>query len=244
MSVQSSSVAPADSVASDALLQHYPHPDSLAPELISDLRAATEAFKSHQNSKTADALAKAFANIRVVIDRAAPSPHEHVFAVGERVILRDLKQVPSFANTKQNLQPVINAQRVDLNGCTAVVKVAADDVEGDGRVEVSVGCNRSRETLRVRPSNIRLESALAAEAHAACIGRNVFVSSKEEVKRKRLFQVTSFDPATGSISVLCAGKEGELDEAQLPETICVSVAEAVNCLTPRTALQISTNLRA
>ena len=141
--------------------------------------------------------------------------------------------------------PLINAaQRVDLNGCAAVVKVAADDVEGDGRVEVSVGCNRSRETLRVRPSNIRLESALAAEAHAACIGRNVFVSSKEEVKRKRLFQVTSFDPATGSISVLCAGKEGELDEAQLPETICVSVAEAVNCLTPRTTLQISTNLRA
>jgi hypothetical protein len=104
MSVQYPSADNAASVASEALLQHYPHPDSLSPELINDLRAATEAFKSHPNSKAADVLAKAFACIRTVIDRAAPSPHEHVFAVGERVILRDLKQVPSFADTKQNPQ--------------------------------------------------------------------------------------------------------------------------------------------
>ena len=82
----------------------------------------------------------------------------------------------------------------ELNGCAVVVKCGADAVDGDGRVEgacpntlqpmpcindfvlVFLASGSRKETMRVKPSNLRLEMHIAAHAHAVAIGHTVQVT--------------------------------------------------------------------
>ncbi len=176
--------------ARDALLLSCPHPDSFVPDLLRELRSAVEAFES-ENGSTASlaAVTKAFKSAGCALDRAAPAPGQHEFLVGERVILREPRQRP------------------DLNGCAAVVKTAADAIEGDGRVEVCVGTGSKKETLRVRPANLRLEWHVAADAHVSCVGRSVLVRSLGIAARGRVCQVEAFDPQDCLVTVHAAANE-------------------------------------
>jgi len=173
-----------------AVLSSCPHPDSFVPNLLRELRAAVEAFKTENGSvKSMIAVQKAFKSAGCALERAAPAPGQHVFLAGERVILQDLKQ------------------RSDLNGCTAVVRTEADAIEGDGRVEVCVGTGSKKEALRVRPGNLRLEWHAAADEHVACVGCCVLVRSLDSAARGRVCQVIAFDREHEIVTVLAAADE-------------------------------------
>ena len=173
-----------------ALLSHHPHPDSFAQDLVQQLRAAVEAFKADNgSSKSLSAVAKAFKSAGCALDRAAPPLGQHKFVVGERAVLQGLKQ------------------RSDLNGCLANVKLAADDVEGDGRVEVCVGTGSKKETLRVKPANMRLDWHSAADLHVTSVGRGVLVRRLDSVARGKVCRVVAYDAATLLVSVLMEGEE-------------------------------------
>jgi tetratricopeptide (TPR) repeat protein len=171
------------------MLSHCPHPDSFAPDLVQQLRAAVEAFKEDNGgSKSLTVLAKAFKNAGCALDRAAPAPGQHTFVAGERAMLHDLKQ------------------RADLNGCVAVVKCEANDVEGDGRVEVCVGPGSKKETLRVRPANMRLDWHVAADAHVTSVGSGVMVRRLDSEARGKVCRVEAYDAETRMVSVLVEGE--------------------------------------
>jgi tetratricopeptide (TPR) repeat protein len=175
--------------ASRVLLSSCPHPDSFAPDLVQQLRAAVEVFKEDNgSSKSLTVLAKAFKNAGCALDRAAPAPGQHTFLAGERAMLQDLKQ------------------RSDLNGCVAVVKCEANDVEGDGRVEVCVGAGSKKETLRVRPANMRLDWHVAADAHVTSIGSGVIVRRLDSEARGKACRVEAYDAETRLVSVLMEGE--------------------------------------
>jgi tetratricopeptide (TPR) repeat protein len=190
-----------------ALLSSWPHPDTFAQDLVQQLRAAVEAFKSDNgSSKSLTALAKAFKNAGCALDHAAPPPGQHVFLVGERAILQDLKQ------------------RADLNGCVAVVKCAADDVEGDGRVEVCAGLGGKKEMLRVRPANMRLDWHVAADVHVTSVGRGVVVRRLDSAARGRVCRVAAYDAATRSVSLLMEAGESSATHGS---SMCFSVSDVV-----------------
>jgi hypothetical protein len=195
-------------VASEALLSSYPHPDSTAQHLISDLRAAVEAFKTDGgSSKSTAALVKSFKGALGVLEHAAPAPGAPVFFNGDRVIMHDLKQ------------------RADLNGCAAVVKNAADIFECDTRLEVSAGAAGKRELLKLKPANLRLEWHVAAEVHATCVGSVVMVSGLGSELRGRTCRLLSYDDATQSVELRVEGQEP--GAAGPADSVRVSVSDVV-----------------
>lgn len=161
-----------------------PHPDSYAQDLVQEFRAAVEAFQAEHRSRDAlAAVAKAFKRAASVLDHCAPPPGEHEFTIGDRVILCNLQN------------------RADLNNCVAVVKCKADPVDGDGRVEVSVGAGSRKEMLRIKPSNLRLEWHLAAESHVTQPGSRVQVRQLDSSLRGKICQVISSNPSSRTVSV-------------------------------------------
>jgi tetratricopeptide (TPR) repeat protein len=175
--------------ASQALLTSCPHPDSFAHDIIRALRAAVDAFKSDApGAKALPAIVKAFKDAASALDYAAPAHGQHVFLAGQRVIVRDLKQ------------------RAELNGCVGVVKVAADDVDGDGRADVSVAVGGKKEMLRLKPINLQLEWHVAAKVHVTCIGRNVIMRTLDSVAQTRstggtVRRVVAYDAASQRVSL-------------------------------------------
>jgi tetratricopeptide (TPR) repeat protein len=154
--------------ATRALLTSCPHPDCFAQDIVRALRASVDAFKSDApGAKALPAIVKAFKDAASALDLAAPAHGQHLFKPGERIIVRDLKQ------------------RADLNGCVGVVKTAADDVDGDGRVDVSVTVGGKKEMLRLKPLNLQLEWHCAAKVHVTCVGRNVILRTLDSVAQNR-----------------------------------------------------------
>jgi tetratricopeptide (TPR) repeat protein len=167
-----------------------PHPDTFAKELLQELSIALEAFKKEFRGRDElAAVTKVFKRVRSVLDHGAPPPRDHEnhdFIVGDRTILYDLRQ------------------RSDLNGCLAIVKSRADVVESDGRVEVSVGMGSKKETVRVKPGNLRLQWHVAADLHVAMANSRVIVRSLDSTLRGQVCQVISSDPATRMVTVRAA----------------------------------------
>ena len=143
-----------------------------------------DAFQAdHRGRDALAAVAKAFKRAASVLDHCAPPPGQHEFTLGDRVILCNLQN------------------RADLNNCAAVVKCKSDPVDGDGRVEVSVGSGSRREMLRIKPSNLRLEWHLAAETHVSQTGSRVQVRQLDSSLHGQICQVISSDPSTRTVSV-------------------------------------------
>lgn len=202
-SVNASASIPA---SSDDLLLSCPHPDSFVPGLLQELRGVAETFKLDNTScKVIASISKAFQKAETALNRAAPPQGEHEYQVGERVVLQELKQ------------------RVDLNGCVGVVKSAADESEVDGRIEVSVGAGKSKESLRIKPANVRLQWHVAADAHAACVGHRVMLRTRSSAASGQLCQVLSYDPGICMVALCEVGRERGADEA----IVQVSVADVV-----------------
>lgn len=202
-SVNASTSSP---VSSDALLLSCPHPDSFVPDLLQELRSIAETFKSDNTScKVITSISKAFQKAETTLNRAAPPQGEHEYQVGERVVLQELKQ------------------RVDLNGCVGVVKSAADESEVDGRIEVSVGVGKSKEALRIKPANVRLQWHVAADAHAACVGHRVMLRTRSSAASGQLCEVISYDPGTRMVALSEVGRERGADD----DIVQVSMADVV-----------------
>jgi tetratricopeptide (TPR) repeat protein len=186
----------------DALLLSCPHPHSFVPSLLLELRNATEAVctaSSALNSKSVsvkiiDSLSKVFARATTTLDCAAPPPGQHLYKVGERIILQGLKQRP------------------DLNGCCGVVRSAFDQTDGVDRIEVSVGSGKSKQSLSVRPSNMRLEWHVAADVHVAVVGQRAMLRILGSALSGRICCVESLDPSTSLVS-LTAVKDELSEEA-------------------------------
>ncbi len=98
-------------------------------------------------------------------------------------------------------------QLPELNGCTTIVKAAADAIEGDGRVEVYLASANKNETIRVKPTNLRLEKHVFAEAHAAALDHTVRVTSLNSPLCNKLCRVIAFDAATRRVTVREANHE-------------------------------------
>jgi tetratricopeptide (TPR) repeat protein len=195
--------------AHDALMFSCPHPDSFVPEIVQELRGAADAFKAdNASSKYITLISKAFQKAGSALDRAAPHQGEPEYRVGERVVLRALKQ------------------RLDLNGCIAVVKSAADETEVDGRVEVSVGAGKSKESLRIKPANMRLEWHAAADAHAACLGRRVVLRIRSSAASGQVCRVESFDPETRLLALVNSSCEPGVDTVSIVHVSVADVAPA------------------
>jgi hypothetical protein len=161
-----------------------PHPDSYAQELVREFRAAVDAFQAeHRGRDALAAVAKAFKRAASVLDHCAPPPGEHAFTPGDRVILCNLQN------------------RADLNNCVAVVKCKADPVDGDGRVEVSVGSGSRKELLRIKSCNLRLEWHVAAESHVTQPGSRVQVRQLDSSLHGKICQVISSNPSSRTVSV-------------------------------------------
>jgi tetratricopeptide (TPR) repeat protein len=179
---------------SPALLSSCPHPDSFVPDLLQELRDAAEALKSDNVSpKVVAAISKAFQKAESALARAAPPRGEHQFQVGDRVVLRELKQ------------------RLDLNGCVAIVRSAADDAEVDGRIEISVGAGKSKETLRIKSANMRLDWHAAADAHAASAGHRVMLRIRCSAASGQVCEVVSFDPSNCTVALSEVDRERSAD---------------------------------
>ncbi len=161
-----------------------PHPDSYAHDLLTELSTALEAFKrEHRGHHSLAAVAKVFKRAASVIDRCAPLSGEHTFLVGERVVMCNLRQ------------------RADLNGCLAVVKCKANVVDGDGRVEVSVGTGSKKEMMRVKPVNLRLDWHVAADSHVTACASRVVVRRLDSPLHGQVCQVISSNPSAGLVTV-------------------------------------------
>lgn len=138
-------------------------------------------------SKSVAALALAMKNAQKALDRSAPAPGQHVFCLGERLIMHDLKQ------------------RADLNGCIATVRNVADNVEGDGRVEVSVGSGgKARQNLKLKPGNLRLEWHAVADVHVTSVG--AAWSSTAPATRRGVKRVVGFPSTPQHAPLLCKSR--------------------------------------
>jgi tetratricopeptide (TPR) repeat protein len=202
-----------------------PHPDSYAQDLLTELSTAVEAFKKeHRAHHSLAAVAKAFKRAASVLDRCAPLSGEHAFLVGERVIMCNLRQ------------------RADLNGCLAIVKCKANVVDGDGRVEVSVGTGSKKEMMRVRPVNLRLDWHVAADAHVTAAASRVVVRSIDSTLRGQVCQVVSSDPCTSLVTVRATGSGPDaagvdVSVSGLVPAIYFIIAKEVQDLAVKIALQ-------
>jgi hypothetical protein len=86
-----------------------------------------------------------------------------------------------------------------------IVKSAADTVDGDGRIEVFLASDRKKETMRVKPANLRLEKHAAAEAHAAAVGHTVHVTSLSNSVRDCLSHALTLCNNFTRYTASCAG---------------------------------------
>ncbi len=96
-------------------------------------------------------------------------------------------------------------QLPELNGSMTIVKSAADTVDGDGRIEVFLASDRKKETMRVKPANLRLEKHAAADAHAAAVGHTVHVTSLSNSVRDCLSHPINFCNTFNRYTASCAG---------------------------------------
>jgi hypothetical protein len=192
---------------------HWAHPDSYAPNYTRQMFHILERFKAENGSAASlAALADLFKNSASTLNCAAPPQGQHKFRSGQRGVLRGLKKNP------------------ELNGCIAVVKTVADDEDGDGRLEVYLdpGSRQAKtnaplkcsfmcscyyapfmrpkatirkDTIRIKPANLRLDWHVAAAMHATRIGHLVRVSSRNSVFRETPGRVIAFDEVTGVVTV-------------------------------------------
>jgi hypothetical protein len=171
------------------LLACCPHPDYFVPETINRMRCACDAFKmDNSNIKIITGITQAFKGVFTMLDHAAPQEGSCLHEVGDRVILQGLKQ------------------RLDLNGCRAVVRSYADD--HDGRFAVDVGTGKSKEYLRLKSCNMLPEWHAAAHAHAACVGRLVVLRVRNIAISQHVCRVVSYDPETNIVGVTVAEAGG------------------------------------
>jgi hypothetical protein len=167
-----------------------PHPDSFVLALTRQLRNCLKLFTAENGSAASlSAVAEIFKSVSSALNFAAPPPGQHGFRVGQRGILQGLKQLP------------------ELNGSIVVVKTAADVKEGDGRLEVYLASGSRKDTIRIKPANLRFEQHVMAEAHAASLGHLVNVTSRNDVFHGAACRVIAFDPASRMVTVRTATHE-------------------------------------
>jgi tetratricopeptide (TPR) repeat protein len=119
----------------------------------------------------------------------------HVLEVGDRVFVFGL------------------VNRAELNGCVGeVLQAAQDDAllkSGDGRVAVMMKCGKgkAKESVRIKPENLRLYSRKIASDRAVLPGVRCVIRHHSKQHHCLVVDVVSFDPRTDSVSVraVCSG---------------------------------------